>query len=204
MTIAVTASRFLGLSLDTGIAIIAAAAAVLTLFFGEGILFGLLNLINRGYRWDTAPILDPTTRLIQARVSHGHDGDRVLTVALVAVVQRPLLRLLWRLSHRRGSERWIVAANLLPVGERRTLAPSHGTDLHGELDRRVPLATWKFWRRNRTIQDPSRSKLTLILKFDRRRRLISKRVTVASGSLEPLTGELAAEAAPATPAPSSS
>jgi hypothetical protein len=206
MTIPSTASRFLGLPLDTGIAIIAAAAAALTLFFGEGILFGLLNLINRGYRWEVKPVRDPNTHVVQARVSHGHDGNRVLTKALVAVVQRPLLRVLWRLFHRRGIERWIVAADLLdgqPVREP-VLPQYEGITLQGYLLPSVPLPTWKFWRRNRSMQDPTRRKLILILKFDRRRRLISKPVKVASGSMEPLTGKSAEQAVPAAPGPSSS
>ncbi len=195
------ASRFLGLPLGDGIAIIAAAAAVVSaLFGGQGIVLAAGNAFSRRYKWDSAPVRDPSTGVVVARISQGYGDDRELTRALVAVVTTPLWRILWRLTHRHGFERWITAARLLPPDQTLTLTSNIGVELKGELSATVGVPTWKLWKRTRKEVDPTTKHLVVILKFDRRRRLISKKVKEAGGSIKPLSGEPAKPAEPA-PAP---
>ena len=201
------ASGFLGLSVDAWIGIIGGAAAVLTFFFGEGILFAIGNAFNRGYRWEDGPVLDPNGRVVEVRVSQGYGDDRVLAKAYVAVVPRLPLKILWRLTHRHRVERFVTAARLLAPGTTLTLTLNAGVDLSGELFDEVPVPTWKLWKRNPQWPGPTTKRL-VVLKFDRRRRLLSKKVKETAGGLKPPSRRAAvpvahsAEAAEvATPAP---
>jgi hypothetical protein len=197
ITAAEHASRVLGLSLGDGIALIAAAATVLTLLVGEGILLRIGNVFSRRYEWEVGPVRDPATRAVQARVSQGYGDNRVLSKAYVAVVPSLLLRIVWLVTHFHKVDRFVIAATLLEPNNTLTLTSNAGVNLTGKLKETVPMPTWKLWKKNPQSPDPTTKRLVMILKLDRRRRLLSKKVDEAPGSFQPLSAESVPVAHPA-------
>lgn len=185
------------MSTDTAIlllTVILVLLALITLFFGDALLIRIGNVINRGYQWESKPVLDASTRKVEATISHGYDGSRYISSASVVVPQSLALRILWRITHSRKLPSLIIAANLLPAG-RSELAPNKGLDLSGTLVPAVPLRTWQLWERQPRQKDPASERLFLLVKLDRKRQLIGKRVGVAPGRLEPVGAQVGSDKA---------
>jgi hypothetical protein len=163
---------------------LAGLVALAALLFDNGILVTAWNAFNRRYKWDTPPALDPTGKVI-ARISHGYEQNRTLTMAVVVVPQRLGFRILWRVFHpRTRTYRWIVVANLLGKGVKPELAPHQGVDLQGQLNDPSPLPTWKIWKGIR-MQSPAERRLLFLARFDRKSNTIAKRVEKLSGAAQP-------------------
>jgi hypothetical protein len=160
---------------------VAAAVALLALVFDNGFLVAGFTLINRRYKWEAKPLQDG--HQVKARISHGYSSTRTLSQGHVVVPQRLLLRILWRLAHRQKLERWLVVATVSVKNV--NLAPNQGFDLDGHLNSEVPVPTWRFWR-PRKMRDPTDLTLLMLLRFDRRTRVIAKKVKEASGDFEPM------------------
>jgi hypothetical protein len=80
--------------------------------------------------------------------------------------------------------RAICGSDLLDEDEERELEQGRGETLKGELDEVVPLPTWRFWGPLK-LQDATSRRLLLLLRFDRRTRVIAKDVGEAEGPSAP-------------------
>ena len=113
------------------------------------------------------------------------------------MVPSPLLRLVWLVTHFHKVDRFVIAARLLEPNNTLKLTSNSGVNLKGKLKETVPMPTWKLWKKNPQSPDPTTKRLVMILKFDRRRRLLSKKVDEAPGSFQPLSEESVPVAHPA-------